>query len=69
MEFKLSNRVIAPKEAAYMLGVSRSTLWVLASDKGFPDRVQITERRFGWMEADLLKFIEDKKLTGATNSF
>ena len=56
------DRIITPKEAAYILGVSRSTLFVLAEqDEQFPSRVQITERRHGWKETDLMSYIESKK--------
>lgn len=58
-------RVVPPKEAAYMLGVSTSTLWVLAVEEGFPDRIQMTERRCGWMRSDLMDFIENRRLKGS----
>jgi Prophage CP4-57 regulatory protein (AlpA). len=61
MTEQLHDRVVPPKEAALMLGVSTSTLWVLASeDDDFPPRIQMTERRCGWRYSDLNKFIDGK---------
>ena len=68
MSNDLSERVIPPKEAAYMLGISRSTLFVLASeDTTFPPRIRITERRGGWLKSDLDKYIEAKKEKGGVH--
>ena len=56
------NRVVSAKEAAYILGVSLSTLWRLArTDHGFPDQVAVSERRIGWMESELILYAESKK--------
>ncbi len=64
----LKDRVVPPKEAAYMLGISRSTLFVLAAeDSEFPPRIQITERRCGWRYSDLLHYIEARTLKGSVH--
>lgn len=57
------NRVVSAKEAAYILGVSISTLRRLAkTDHSFPDKVDVSERRIGWMESDLILYAESKKV-------
>ena len=56
-------RVVLPKEAAYLIGVSTSTLWVICEeDDTFPKRIQMTERRCGWKLTELEGYIESKKL-------
>ena len=60
------DRVLSPKDTAYMLATSTSTLYVIEEeDEDFPRRVQITERRFGWRYSDLIKYIEMRTLKGS----
>ena len=68
MTEQLPDRVVPPKEAALMLGISTSTLWVLAAeDDNFPPRVQMTERRCGWRYSDLDGYIKEKTLKGVVH--
>jgi predicted DNA-binding transcriptional regulator AlpA len=65
---KMSHRVLPPKEAAFMLGVSKTTLWAMASeDSGFPPRIQMTERRCGWRYKDLVEYIDSKAVNGVSH--
>jgi len=55
------DRVLTPKEAAGMLGVSVTTLWRMEEeDQDFPPRVQLTERRCGWRRSSLDGYIDKK---------
>lgn len=64
----LQDRVVPPKEAAHMLGVSKTTLWTLESeDETFPNRIQMTERRCGWRYSELDEYIASKTVQGATH--
>ncbi len=59
--------VLPPKDAAQLLGISLTTLWRISNlEPSFPPKVQISERRTGWMYSDLIVYIESKTLRGAT---
>jgi prophage regulatory protein len=40
--------------------LSKLQLWRLEKDKQFPRRVEITNRRYGWLESEIDKFIMDR---------
>lgn len=58
------DRVIPPLIAAKILGVSLSTLNQIKQDEDFPDRVQLTERRYGWLYSELMDFLKQRKVKG-----
>ena len=63
-----SDRLVPPKYAAQMLGVSLSGLWRLEkSDPTFPPRYAVSERRVGWKETDLLAYMESKRVAPTRN--
>lgn len=62
------SHLVKPNEAAEMLGISRTTLYGLEqADKDFPVRVQITERRGGWIRSEFKEYIESKKRKGVVH--
>lgn len=57
----MSDRILRPKQAAVILGVSRTTLHRLETgDPTFPVKIRITARAVGWRESDLLSWLESK---------
>ncbi len=58
------DRVITPLMAAKILGVSQSTFNQIRQDEDFPDRVQLTERRYGWLYSELMDFLRQRKVKG-----
>jgi len=60
------DRIVDPKETAYILGVSLNLLSdKIEKDPLFPARKQITIRKFGWLYSDVLEFIQAKTKEGA----
>ncbi|RME85089.1 MAG: AlpA family phage regulatory protein [Caldilineae bacterium] len=58
-------RILRPAEAAKALGVSRSTLYHWCKhDPDFPPRIQIGPRSTGWLESDLLAWLESRRKMG-----
>ncbi len=55
-------KILRPKDAADLLGVSRSTLYHWAkNDPSFPARIQIGPRSTGWFLHELLSWLEARR--------
>ncbi len=48
-------------EAAHLLGVARSTLWVMAKQPDFPPRIRLTTTRGGWLRSDLIEWLRSRR--------
>jgi predicted DNA-binding transcriptional regulator AlpA len=49
-------------EAAHLLGVARSTLWLMAKRPDFPPRVRLTATRGGWLRSDLMAWLQSRRV-------
>ena len=54
-------RVLSLKMVLNRVPISRTTLWRLERKGLFPQRIQISENRVGWIEEDVTAWIETKK--------
>jgi len=52
-------KFIRPAKLAEMLSVSRSTLWRMEQNGELPPRRQISKRCVGWIESDILQWLQD----------
>ncbi|MFN3233408.1 MAG: helix-turn-helix transcriptional regulator [Alphaproteobacteria bacterium] len=60
-ERKLSiNRVLRRKEVERVTGLSRSTIYQRMSNGTFPKPVPLGPQRVGWMENELVDWIEER---------
>ena len=53
-------RILSAKEVAEKTSFSTGYLRRLAKENKFPKPVQISENRSGWLEEDVLKWIESR---------
>lgn len=53
----ITNRTVSVKEAAELLGVSRSSFYCLLKNKDFPQGARLGRRRV-WLTGDLFGFLE-----------
>lgn len=51
-------RIIREPECRDLTGLSRSQRWRLEGESRFPRRVPISERASGWIESEVLAWIE-----------
>lgn len=58
-------KFVRPKEVLALLGVSRSTLWRLCRDGGFPRPIRIASRRSGFVEEDVERWMEARATRAA----
>ena len=50
--------VLTAKEAAYFLGISKSTLYRLTSQKRL-SKISLSSNRVGWKRSELLRFASE----------
>jgi prophage regulatory protein len=53
-------RILRAPEVLKRVGLSRSTVWRLERKNQFPQRVRLTDRVVGWIEADVDRWIEQR---------
>jgi predicted DNA-binding transcriptional regulator AlpA len=53
-----SSRIIRPKDAAILLGISKATLYRWERQGRIAERVKLGPKVSGWRESDLIEFIE-----------
>jgi len=62
MRFLNRNAVLA------LLGVSAPTLWRMVQAGRFPASIRISSRRVGWLEADIVAWVESKRQRDGTET-
>jgi len=55
----MSNRILRRIEVEKITGLSRSTLYLRMSKNTFPKSIPLGGRLIGWLESDILKWIDD----------
>jgi|GEM_PF-3261355 len=55
-------KIHRPAEVCKILGISKSTLYRLSKDKGFPQKILIGGRAVGYASNELQDFINQRKL-------
>ncbi|MCH8982274.1 AlpA family phage regulatory protein [candidate division KSB1 bacterium] len=51
-------KILGPKEVKDMTNLSPVTIWRLEKAGKFPNRVNITEARVGWVESEIESWLE-----------
>ncbi len=64
---KSENRFIRPKEVQSITGLSRTTIWRLEKDQGFPPRRQISPGAVGYLYTDVLEWMESRQEVNPDN--
>lgn len=57
-----TSRIIRPKDAAILLGISKATLYRWERQGRIAERVKLGPKVSGWRESDLIEFIEKSSL-------
>ena len=58
-------KFITVKQVMDMTGLSRTTIWRLEKDGEFPKRRQLGIRRIGWIESEVLDWMESRSQVGS----
>ncbi|UCM99452.1 AlpA family transcriptional regulator [Sulfurimonas sp. SWIR-19] len=54
------DRILKLKEVIAATGLSRSTIYNYMSLNQFPKSIQLTPRRIGWRESDIINYLNSK---------
>lgn len=57
-----SPRILSIKETSERVGLSRSSLYLLMKSGDFPEKVQITQARIGFLEHEISEWINERAL-------
>jgi prophage regulatory protein len=58
-------KFLTVKQIMKMTGLSRTTIWRLERDEEFPKRRQLGLRRIGWIESEVLDWMESRAQVGS----
>lgn len=56
----MTNRIIRLSEVKFLTGLSRSTIYLRVSKNSFPHPVSLGGRAVGWVESEVLAWIDDQ---------
>ena len=58
---KTLDRVVRKPEALNRVGLSDPTIWRMEKEGRFPKRIHIGPQSVGWLESELVRWLEEKK--------
>ncbi len=53
-------RVLNVKDVVGMTGLSKATIWREEKSGSFPKRINLTPRRVGWIESEIIGWLESR---------
>lgn len=56
-------RILRPKQLEAYLSLSKTTIWRMQKEEDFPKKVRLSQRAVGWLESDILLWLEKKSST------
>lgn len=60
----MNKRILRRPEVQKLTGLSRSTIYLRLSQGAFPKPIPLGGRLVGWLESDILKWIDDCVASG-----
>ena len=53
-------RILKTNEVVKIIGLSKVTIWRIEKSGTFPKRINLTNRRVGWIESEILEWLESR---------
>ena len=53
-------RILKTNEVVKIIGLSKVTIWRMEKSGAFPKRINLTNRRVGWIESEILDWLESR---------
>ena len=51
-------RILKTNEVVKIIGLSKVTIWRMEKSGTFPKRINLSDRRVGWIELEILQWLE-----------
>ena len=53
-------RILKTNEVVKIIGLSKVTIWRMERSGTFPKRINLSDRRVGWIESEILEWLESR---------
>ena len=53
-------RILKTNEVVKIIGLSKVTIWRMERSGTFPKRINLSDRRVGWVESEILEWIDSR---------
>lgn len=53
-------RILKANEVVKVIGLSKVTIWRMERSGTFPKRINLSDRRVGWIESEILEWLESR---------
>jgi prophage regulatory protein len=53
-------RILKTNEVVKIIGLSKVTIWRMERSGTFPQRINLTNRRVGWIESEIFEWLESR---------
>ena len=53
-------RILKINEVVKIIGLSKVTIWRMERSGTFPQRINLTNRRVGWIESEIFEWLESR---------
>ena len=53
-------RILKDNEVVKVIGLSKVTIWRMERSGTFPKRINLSDRRVGWIESEILEWLDSR---------
>jgi prophage regulatory protein len=53
-------RILKTNEVVKIIGLSKVTIWRMERSGTFPKRINLSDRRVGWVESEILEWLDSR---------
>ena len=54
-------RILKTNEVVKTIGLSKVTIWRMKKAGTFPKRINLSDRRVGWLESEIFEWLESRR--------
>ena len=54
-------RILKTNEVVKIIGLSKVTIWRMERSGTFPKRINLSDRRVGWIESEIFEWLESRR--------
>lgn len=62
------DRILRSREVERLTGLSATTITRLEAEEGFPTRIQLSTRAFGWLHSEVISWVHTRERVKADDT-